>query len=518
MKRGKVLMTVLVVLAVLFASCASHLGEDENAAASKAVKINFAMIVDDESAQKAVALHGGVNDFKFFYMADPQWDSENPIQGDTGGNYVEINSDLAHMTDAEHKVAIGYFTPGLWKFDVVITSSDGTPATAKDLSKVIYRASTTWKNNTYSLFDNSGSRTVGLPAVPMELYTAGSTGTLTIKLAVPAIIINQENPQVVTPPDVTLHMTGGASAAAEASISAGVAGKKTGATYDADPVDAGNWYYFTKTINPFYPGNYLIDLKYYDKDHSNGGVKVGGATISTTILPTDYTIWGTIENGEFQIAKITLNAPGFILDFVTDVNNDPATRETSVAMGGTMVCTPNPLKNNPTPSSYTMNWYVNNEPQAAGVNSTTGVFIFDTDSTTSTANPGTYEIVCAATKNDASNAATYKSYTVTVTPPAAISVTAPSSTVAKDGSLLFTAGETPANSTLQWYVKKDGVEVLQTDETGNTFTFNTSSTTSTATPGEYEIILKATGNASIGGGQTGYGSKFVTVLAPAPAP
>jgi len=521
MKRGKVLMTVLVVLAVLFASCASHLGEDENAAASKAVKINFAMIVDDESAQKAVALHGGVNDFKFFYMATPQWESDNPIQGDTDEKFVEISSNQAHMTDSEHKVAIGYFTPGLWKFDVVVTSSDGTPATALDGTKVIYKASDDWKNATYSLFDNTGNRTVGLPAVPMELYTAGTQATLTIKVAVPKIKLDAA-------PDVTLEISDGGSATAERSLTVTIPGDppvpgvpaapntKTGTAWNAPLITdatANNWYYFTKTFASFIPGKYTINLKYYDKEFGNGGVKVGGATIVTTILPTDYTIWGTIENGEFQIATMTLTGLGFTLDYT--INGNTVTSETSVAMGGTMVCTPDPLKNDPDPGSYTMKWYVNNKEQNVGVNSTTGVFTFDTDSTTSTANPGTYEIVCAATNNIGSTATTYKSYTVTVTPPAAISVTAPSSTVAKDGSLLFTAGETPANSTLQWYVKKDGVEVLQTGATTNTFTFNTSSTTyTTATPGEYEIILKATGDAGIGGGQTGYGSKFVTVLAP----
>ena len=212
-KRGFLVMTMLVVMAMLFASCTSHLGEDENAAASKAVKINFAMIVDDEAAQKAVALHGGVDDFKFFYMAAPQWKSDAPIQGDTGGNYVEINSNLAHMTDSEHYASIGYFKPGLWKFDIVITSADGTPATAKDLSKVIYRASDDWKNATYSLFDNTGNRTVKLPEVPMVLYTAGTKATLTIKVAVPKILTD-------TAPDVTLTISRGASAAGEASISA----------------------------------------------------------------------------------------------------------------------------------------------------------------------------------------------------------------------------------------------------------------------------------------------------------
>jgi len=508
MKRGKVLMTVLAVMAVLFASCASHLGEDENAAASKAVKINFAMIVDEEAAQKAVALNGGVNDFKFFYMADAQWDSDDPIQGDTGGNYVEINSDLAHMTDPEHRVSIGYFKPGLWKFDVVITSSDGTPETAKNLSKVIYRASDGWKNTTYSLFDSTGNRTVNIDPVPMELYTAGSLkATVIIKLAVPAIKISDpagEPPsQVVTAPDVTVTISGGDSAASEATVQQDnehppVANKKTGLTYDADPVVANNWYYFTKTISNFIPGNYDFVLKYYDKDHTAGGNQVGGAIISTTILPTTYTIWGTIENGEYQIGTVTLDVDvPFTFDFSTKVG-EVATTE--VKTEGTMICTPNPLKN--AGIDYTK-WYVNGAYQGTGDGD--GIFTF------TTSNPGAYEIVCRADKG---TAVAYSYHNVTVTPPPAISVTAPSRTIANSGELTFTAASTPAASTLQWYVKKDGVEVPQTGATSNTFTFNTSSTTyTTATQGEYEIILKATSNAA-GGGLTGYGSEIVTVLAP----
>lgn len=492
-KRGFLVMTMLVVMAMLFASCTSHLGEDENAAASKAVKINFAMIIDDEAVQKAVALHGGVGDFKFFYMATPQWKSASAIQGDTGGNYVEIDSDYAHMTDPEHHVAIGYFKPGLWRFDVVITSADGDADTAKDRTKVIYEANSTWKTTDFSLF-NSSTRTVDLGSVPMVLYTVGAKATITLKLAVPKILTG-------TAPDVTLQLNGGGTVY-NASISAGVADTKTGATYDAPPVsDANttNWYYFTNTINNVIPGNYNLIFTYKDAVDGN---KVGGASIFTTILPTDYTIWGTIENGEFQIATLTLNVDGVAIDFTRSAD--------SVAAGGTITCSPTPTK--AAGGFDSASWYVNGVNQTAGVVGSTGVFTFDTDSTTSTANPGTYEIVCKAQKG---TAVTYSSHTVTVTPPAAISVTAPSSTVAQDGSLLFTAASTPADSTLQWYVKKDGVEVEQTGATGSTFTFNTSSTTyTTATPGEYEIILKATGNAGIGGGQTGYGSKFVTVVAP----
>ena len=407
-KRGKVLMAVLAVMTVLFASCASHLGEDENAAASKAVKINFAMLVDDEAAQKAVALNGSVDSFKFFYKATPQWKSASAIQGDTGGNYVEINSDMAHMTDPEHRVSIGYFKPGIWKFDVVITSSDGDPDSAKDGTKVIYKAKSTWSDVDRSLFDNS-DRTVDLPAVPMELYTTGSKATIILKLAVPKILTG-------TAPDVTVTISGGDSAAGETTVNASPAvNTKTGAAYDADPVSITepsnpnntlNWYYFTKTISNFIPGNYDFLLKY--KDAASGN-QVGGAIISTTILPTTYTIWGTIENGEYQLSTLTLTVDSLTVDFVTDTDGDSETRETSVAKNGTMVCTPTPLKS---AISY-MTWYVNGVAQSAGVNGTSGVFEFGTGSTTTTANPGTYEIVCKAQKGDAIS---YKSYTVTVEP------------------------------------------------------------------------------------------------------
>lgn len=402
-KRGFLVMTMLVVMAMLFASCTSHLGEDENAAASKAVKINFAVIVDEEAAQKEVALHGGVNDFKFFYKATPQWKSASAIQGDTQGAYVEINSDMATMTT--DNVSIGYFKPGLWKFDVVITSADGTPATALDGSKVIYKAETDWSNEVRSLFDSS-DRTVNLPAATMELNedAGGAKATVKIKLAVPKILTG-------TAPDVTVAFNGGSTFVAESTVDASPDADtkiEVTAEYDSLPVsnaNTTNWYYFERTITNVIPGNYNITLKY--KDAASGN-QVGGAFIATTILPTDYTIWGTIENGEFQIATVTLDVATVTIDFATKVGGAAAT---SVVAGGTMVCTPDPLKSSG--AIDTMAWYVNGVAQAAGVDGTSGEFTFGTSSTTTTANPGTYEIVCKAQKG---TAVYYKSRTVTVTP------------------------------------------------------------------------------------------------------
>ena len=413
-KRGFLVMTMLVVLAMLFASCTSHLGEDENAAASKAVKINFAVIVDEEAAQKEVALNGGVNDFKFFYMATPQWKSASAIQGDTQGAYVEINSDMATMkTD---NVSIGYFKPGLWKFDVVITSADGTPATALDGTKVIYKAASTWSNEVRSLFDSS-DRTVNLPVATMELYGSaeGAKATIKLKVAVPAIIIsevgNPPSPQVVTAPDVTVGLSYGPTHVAESTVDASPDADtkiEVTAAYNSLPVsnaNTTNWYYFERTITDVIPGNYNITLTYKD---ASGGNKIGGAIIATTILPTDYTIWGTIENGEFQLGTVTLDVSTVTIDFATKVGGAAAT---SVVAGGTMVCTPDPTR--ASGGFDSISWYVNGVAQAAGVDGTSGEFTFGTSSTTTTANPGTYEIVCKAQKG---TAVYYKSRTVTVTP------------------------------------------------------------------------------------------------------
>ena len=57
MKRGKVLMTVLVVLAVLFASCSNGMSKDDASGAStKAVKVGLNLKGVDESSQKTVSL------------------------------------------------------------------------------------------------------------------------------------------------------------------------------------------------------------------------------------------------------------------------------------------------------------------------------------------------------------------------------------------------------------------------------------------------------------------------------
>jgi hypothetical protein len=234
----------------------------------------------------------------------------------------------------------------------------------------------------------------------MELYTTGSKATIILKLAVPKILVG-------TAPDVTVTISGGDSAAGETTVDASPdVDTKTGAAYDADPVsDANttNWYYFTKTISNFIPGNYDFVLKY--KDAASGN-QVGGAIISTTILPTTYTIWGTIENGEYQVSTLTLTVDSLTVDFATKVGGVAAT---SVAKNGTMVCTPTPLKS----AINYMWWYVNGVAQNTGVDGVSGEFTFGTGSTTTTANPGTYEIVCKAQKGDAIS---YKSYTVTVEP------------------------------------------------------------------------------------------------------
>ena len=112
MKRGKVLMTVLVVLAVLFASCSNHLSEAEGAQA-KVVAVTLSLGGEvDKIAQKAVDLAGGVNTatFRFFYKAKAQWASSAPIQGDTGDNFVEIVGKT--VDQMESGVSLGYFKPG----------------------------------------------------------------------------------------------------------------------------------------------------------------------------------------------------------------------------------------------------------------------------------------------------------------------------------------------------------------------------------------------------------------------
>ena len=496
MKRGKMLMTVLVVLAVLFASCSSHLSEAEGAQA-KVVPVTLSLGDEiDNTAQKAVTLDGGVTSetFRFFYKAKAQWASSAPIQGDTGENYVEIvGKSKAQM---EAGVSLGYFKPGTWLFDVQVRAADGTT--------VIYKANDEFKTTVREISKST------LELTPtMVLNTAGETGTVTIRLAVPQILVGTG---AGVKPGLTLTSTafnGGDETTVDASPDEGY---KTASSAGSTAAD--KWWYFENEISGIDPGNYDFVFKYYKSTTYTVANQIGGATVSLTVYPgvTNYIIWGTIENGEYQLANLTANIPAVEVNFVSEVGSAGTGDVNAVAVGGTLVCTATASED------ATMAWYVNGFPVTSGVTTeteTNDTFTFSTSAVTAnppalnTTKPGEYEIMCKATK---AGVTAMHAKTVYVAP--SIDIV---SRINGAGPIVdtFTTAQNlvcvpvikPYGSTLTWYV--DGTEVTGGVDGNGVFTYGAGSTPA-ATATNHTISFKAIKNGVL----LGVGSKAVTVTTP----
>ena len=296
MKKTIAILTVLLVMAVLFASCSHGGGSGEGEAAkAQAVKVSLVLGGDvAEAAQKAVSLNGGAieNGYTFWYKAVPQWAADR-YQGRTSDNAAADDNGFVKLTDktlaqmtatATDGVSLGYFTRGIWKFDVEIRASNGTT--------IIYKANDAFKSANVSV----GTADPKLVA-NMVLNTSGNNGKVTFKIAVPKISA-----------DTNLTLTYGSETEDFTGVT--VLAKKPTALNTL--VEAANWLYYEKVLTVA-PGNYDFELSY------NEGTKIGGAIVSMTVLPgvEDYVIWGTIENGEYQVASLRLIVPSVEITALT---------------------------------------------------------------------------------------------------------------------------------------------------------------------------------------------------------
>lgn len=387
MKKTIAILTVLLVMAVLFASCSHGGGSSDGAAKVEAVKVSLALGGDVvEAAQKAISLAGGVDEtsFTFWYKAEPQWQSTLTIQGGTAydataGTYgfVQLTGKTFAQMTATDGVSLGYFTKGIWKFDVEVRNAAGTT--------VIYKANSTFTGNPVSI----GTAAVLLQPT-MELNTTGTKAKVTFKIAVPKISA-----------DTDLTLAYGSETDAFSSITTPEAKKPTGAGAN-DEESANNWLYFKKEIS-LDAGKYDFVLSYKE-----GAARIGGAIVSMTLLPgvTDYVVWGTLENGEYQIASLRLVIDPVVTLTLTPTI-DPVLGIVSVARTGTLK-----FEGVPTPSDATLAWFINGlAAPSANIAAASG----NTPETLTvpTATPGVYEIVCKATSG---NAVKYKSQIVIVTP------------------------------------------------------------------------------------------------------
>ena len=471
MKRGTLVITVLVVMAMLFASCSNGLSENaegEGGASTKAVKVELSLGgAAANIAQKIVELSGGANKntYTYYYKATPKW-TDNDTQGKTAG-FVPIGYDNSNH-NYEDEYSLGYFTPGYWKFDVEIRASDGTT--------VLYEGT----EDNVSISNASVTVTVTMALKDTD-PSVDPTGTVNIAVAVPYISAATT---------VTMTMDGNAIADITKTDN-----KTVTSTTDATPVTAAGWELFTKTVTPA-PGNHTFVLTYKDDTRV-----VGGAAVAFTVMNGQTNlICGTIENGKYQIATLTLNYPEVNLDLT--MNTTP--NATTVGMDGSYTC----AITDTTCDTYA--WLIN------------GVVDGDYTSynyTLNTFEPGVYEICCIATKGDAIG---HVSKTVTVTPPnghinivSKIGGTGANIKRATTGSSIEC---TPVNipgaaTSVKWYVKKDdGAYEEQTAgvDGSNVFTFdNTTSTTKTGTAGVYKVVCKAYNS----GTTIGSGERTITITA-----
>lgn len=454
-------MTVLVVMAVLFASCSNGMSKDDSdgSASTKVVKVSLSLGGEAANiAQKAIALDDQNSGYTYFYKATPNWTDD--ARGKTNG-FVPIgyaNSNHSYEDD----FALGYFTPGNWTFEVEIRASDETT--------VLYEGS-----------DNNVSISIASVeiVIPMTLKTdqqGGVTGTVNIKVAVPKISPNTT---------VAMELDGN-------SLENLVSTPNSHIDTSGNVTQKDGWIRFDKLNISSPTGNHTFVLTYKD-----GANVVGGAAIAFTVKNGEtYNIYGTIENGKYQIVTLTLTMPELNLTMNTTPN------ASSVGMDGSYTAE---ITDH---DCDTYVWRVNN---VIDNNYTSYNFTLDTSA------PGVYEIACIATKViSGETAIATVPKTVTVTPPnnyiniiSKIDGDGKNIKAAATGDTIVCTPVNLPNGTTKWYV--NGTEQEAGVDGNNVFTFdNVTSTTKTGTAGSYKIACKVIDN----GSTIGYGEKTITISNP----
>ena len=335
----KFLTVLFLIVVMLFASCSNSIHSDgSDSASTNAVKVNLCLAGDIESsAQKAVALNANTDDLTFYLQTTALWtgsDIQNPFSSKTEINYVD-------------NMELGYFSPGSYTFYVEVKNGENIIYTGTNTPVYI---STSTKNVT----------------IDLELYAeGGSTGSVTIKIAVPKASENA--------PDVTYTYSGAASGNGRVNTTPTV---NTIVDTSGVTSTSANWYYFEKEINGLVPGNYVMNFDYLDADAGN---RIGGASVAFTVRNGDeYGVYGTIEEGEYQLSTLLLVMPTITLT----VNGDATTTKHATETA-TITATAT--------SGATFAWYVNGVLKAGETNSTYNL---------SRAKVGRFVVTCVATSAD----------------------------------------------------------------------------------------------------------------------
>ena len=327
------MMTVLVVMAMLFASCSSHLSEGDAEGGSSAKTVSVYLGVDVEgNVQKTIGSDTNLDGLTYWYCATHNWVQDRPVHGDTNGQFILIPN---YSVGAAPK-NLGNFTAGEWTFDVEVRKG----------SAVIYSGSLD-----YTLYTGHVS-----PEVTVTPDGTG-TGKISITVKVPA--------------------TGGANPVEHEALSVIGSGECGGVTMTRSGYADGLATY-TGTKAGLAPGAYTFTFRYTDEGNA---VTEGAAQAVTIFAGQTSNITGTIDGGKWHSSQITINAPG-----ITGFTLEAAADAVSVAPSTELVYTASATSAQGNTIKY--QWFINGTDQ--GDPSTTPTFTF------SNGTCGMYVITCAA--------------------------------------------------------------------------------------------------------------------------
>jgi len=263
MKRGKVLMTVLVVLAVLFASCSNGMSKDDASGAASGEKVMVSLGVDVEGAvsQKTISTDTNLDGLTYWYKANHNWIQDRPVHGDTGANYILIPK---YSVGAAPK-NIGYFTAGEWLFSVQVKKGDNIIYSAEDVPYTIYTGH----------------------ASPEITVTPDGTGTGTVSITVKVPATGGADPEHES---LAVNCSAGGVSMTRSGYANGLA------TY-------------TGTKAGLAPGAYTFTFRYTDEGNQ---ITEGAAQAVTVFAGQISNITGTIDGGKWHSSSITINTPGIV--------------------------------------------------------------------------------------------------------------------------------------------------------------------------------------------------------------
>ena len=315
MKKTNVLLTALLVMAVLFASCSNggSSGDSDGSAKTQAVEVTMSLGGEATNiAQRAMALDINADSLTYWIKAEPQWtNNTEAIHNGKTTSFTQINTYV-------DEVSLGLFTPGVWKFSAQIKNG-GNLAYEGETTAVI-------------------SPTNHDVTINMEIYDHGSKGSITIKVAVPTV----KNTKVFVSYD-------GATAQEITNPAADTTVSTAGVTSDSD-----NWTYFTTSKADLSTGKHTVALIYKDGDSIISGY---GPKAFTVRNGDAFRLFGTIQNGTWEEGSLTLVMPTVELA-LGNITYSAGSASISAVSG----------------NGVTYAWYVNGQAAIAATNSNSYAF------------------------------------------------------------------------------------------------------------------------------------------------